>query len=103
MRPCHRVKFDGGLGLALSEIIRDAADQHLLHHPKHLLHHPKHPPLWLHSARDRRPRLARPWEREDPKLSPEYALSYNVLPSQYGVEQRWLTEHPPLRPTARTG
>lgn len=84
----HRLKFDGGLGIALSEIIRDAADQHLLHHPRHR-------PPWLHDTRDIRPRLARAWEGEDPEMSPQYSVSYNVLPPQYGVERRWLTEHPP--------
>ncbi|HUP86890.1 MAG TPA: DUF4238 domain-containing protein [Acidimicrobiales bacterium] len=85
----HRLKFDGGMGLALSEIIRDAADRHLLHHPVH-------PPQAVHSS-DIRPRLARPWEGEDPKRSPQYSLSYNVLPAEYGVERRWLNEHPPRR------
>ena len=86
----HRLKFDGGLGLALSEIVRDAADRHLLHHPIH-------PPTSGYSSGDARPRLARPWEGEDPKRSPQYSLSYNVLPDEYGVERRWLSEHPPRR------
>lgn len=81
----HRLKFDGVMGLALSEIIRDAADRHLLHHPVHA------PPAVR--GGDARPRLARRWEGEDPTRSPQYSLSYNVLPAEYGVERRWLNEH----------
>ena len=84
------------MGIALSEIIRDAADRHLFHHPDHI-------PAWTLN-REHRPRLAKPWIGEDPERSPSYYLSYNVLPDGYGVERRWLTdthlreEQPPLKP-----
>lgn len=90
-RTDHRLKFDGGMGIVLSEIIRDAADRHLFHHPDHI-------PAWTLNN-EYRPRLAKPWVGEDPERSPSYYLSYNVLPNEYGVERRWLTEHPPPRET----
>lgn len=91
----HRLKFDGGMGLALSEFTRDAADRHLFHHPLHA-------PPWLRETSEARPRLARAWLGEALALSPRYSLSYPTLPDEYGVERRWLTEHPPpRRATAR--
>lgn len=96
-RKDHRFKFDGGMGVALSEIIRDAADRHLFHHPDHV-------PVWTVNSEDR-PRLAKPWRGDDPERSPSYYLSYEVLPDEYGVERRWLIEHPPRQEptTAQSG
>lgn len=83
----HRIKLDGGLGLFVSEILRDAADRYILHHPEH-------EPPWAAQFRDIRPRLPRPWRGES-HSSPEYYVSYAVLPDHVTVERRWLSEHPP--------
>lgn len=85
----HRLKLDGSLGLFVSEILRDAADRYILHHPLH-------EPPWLDHLHDARPRLPRPWRAEE-HSAPEYYVSYAVLPSDVTVERRWLSEHPPRR------
>lgn len=86
----HRLKRDGGLGLALSQMIRDAADRHVFHHPGH-------PPRWIGGDDALRGRLPRVWEGEDPSLGPEYSLSYGVLPRDMTVERRWVTDLLPAR------
>lgn len=83
----HRIKLDGGLGLFVSEILRDAADRFILHHPAH-------EPPWLERPLDIRPRLPRPWRGED-HSTPEYYVSYAVLSDDVTVERRWLSDHPP--------
>lgn len=89
----HRLKLDGGLGLALSQMIRDAANRHIFYHPQHA-------PLWVDRNDSLRGRVPRVWEGDDLALAPEYYLSYGVLPPDMTVERRWLTEHPPPRTPA---
>lgn len=83
----HRLKLDGSVGLFVSEILRDAADRHVLHHPGH-------EPPWVEEPHDTRSRLPRPWRGED-HSAPEYCVSYAVLPDDLTVERRWLSQHPP--------
>ncbi|MCX0247897.1 DUF4238 domain-containing protein [Streptomyces drozdowiczii] len=87
-RSDHRLKMSGGLGLAFNQIIYDAADAYLVHHPQH-------DPFKLWQPHDG-PRLPRPWDAID-HPAPSYAFSYGTLPELATVERRWLTEHPHLQ------
>ncbi|MXQ63144.1 DUF4238 domain-containing protein [Actinomadura rayongensis] len=80
----HRMVFQGAMGLALVQIVYDAADALIAHHP---LHDP-----WRH-WKPTGPRLPAPWEGEH-HPSPEYAIEYNTLPPNETVEKRWTTQHP---------
>ena len=82
----HRTMFDGMLGLAINQLIFDAAERHVFHHPDHP---PPVDPNSLH-------RLPRPWAGE--VYAPaQFAMNYGALPDNMTIERRWLTEHPPSR------
>jgi hypothetical protein len=85
----HRMLFDGGLGIVLNDILLGAADQRVFCHQDH-------DPFEWGKFYDG-PRLATPWNGESVTSSPQYLLQYPTLASRYGVERRWLTEHPPPR------
>lgn len=85
----HRLKLDSGLGLFVTEIIRDAADQIVIEHPKH--QPPEHP------AKGASPRLPTPWSDGANKSTPQYSVSYNTMPPDVNVEAKWLSMHPPAR------
>lgn len=80
----HRVVF-GGEGLILLDIVRDAADRHLFHHPSHTPHA---------AAGRTSPRLPTPWTGDTRTSGPEYLIQYETLPPHLTVERRWVSEHP---------
>jgi hypothetical protein len=86
-RDDHLLKMDGGTGLFLAQVILDAADTHLFHHPQH-------PPLAVSKGPSDGPRLPTPWAVDGPTEGPGYALDYAPLPPGFGVERRWLADHP---------
>lgn len=84
----HRIVL-GGEGLILLDIVRDAADRHLFHHPNH-------PP---HLEGGTGPRLPTPWTGEARTGGPQYVIEYETLAPHLTIERRWVHEHPP--PNAR--
>jgi hypothetical protein len=82
----HWVKFDGGLGIFVSNMLYSSADRHLFHHPDHA-------PLLDHTFDG--PRLPTPWAPGTSGTEVSFSLSYGCLPSDYTVEAKWLKEHPP--------
>lgn len=80
----HRLTLDG-TGLILLDIVRDAADRYLFHHPDHA----------FHLTIGRGPRLPTPWTGDQRTRGPEYIIEYETLPSHLTVESRWVREHPP--------
>lgn len=84
----HRAKLDGGLGSFVTDILYDAADTHVFHHPDHK-------PLLR--GIERSARLPTPWTGDDRTTGPEYFMSYAPLHPDYNVSSRWLREHPPPR------
>ena len=84
----HRFKLDGGIGIFVNHVLYDAADMHVLHHPRH------DPMRSIDPGKGGR--LPTPWTGEA-GTSPEYVLTYDVLHPEFTVERRWLTEHPPVR------
>ncbi|WP_431681167.1 DUF4238 domain-containing protein [Kitasatospora sp. KL5] len=87
-RSDHRMKFHGGLGMALVQIVYDVADAFVLHHPRH--------DPWRHWKPDG-PRQPAPWDGDD-HPAPMYAMDYEVLAPHLTVERRWLDEHAPPAP-----
>ncbi len=83
----HRVKFDGGFGLVVWELLWAAADQHVFWHPEHMPH-----ALGM-TPRERGPRLPRPWVGET-HAAPEVVMTYGAMSPGTTVERRWLEEHP---------
>jgi hypothetical protein len=83
----HRILF-GGEGLILLDIVRDAADRYLFHHPSH-------PPRRVPARND--PRLPTPWTGDTRSAGPEYVIQYEALAPSLTVERRWVHEHPPHR------
>ncbi|WP_049563999.1 DUF4238 domain-containing protein [Nonomuraea sp. SBT364] len=88
----HLTKFDGGLGIWLNVVIYDAADTHLYCHAEH-------DSLPLLSSHLTGVRLPTPWNGDQRRNSPSYIVEYPPLGRNLTVERRWLTEHPPSRPT----
>jgi Protein of unknown function (DUF4238) len=86
----HRFKLDGGLGLAFTTIIQDAADAFVFHHPMH-------DPFAVH--RSASPGLPRPWSGDQRTDQPEYYVSYSVLNPALTIEREWLSKHPPPKTT----
>lgn len=86
----HRVKFDGGLGLVVWELVWGAADEHVFWHPDHVPH------ALEMSPRGRGPRLPRPWAG-DTHEPPQMIMQYAAMAPGTTVERRWLDEHPPRR------
>ncbi|MFB8235587.1 DUF4238 domain-containing protein [Kitasatospora purpeofusca] len=83
-RSDHRMKIEGGVGMALVQTVYDVADAFVLHHPKHdPWHH------WKPSG----PRQPAPWTGDD-HPGPMYVMEYGLLAPHLTVERRWLTEHP---------
>ena len=82
----HRTKFDGMLGHALNQLIFDAADRHVFHHPEHP------PPVKPNSEH----RVPRPWAG-DAHEAAQFVMQYATLRADQTIERRWLTEHPPPR------
>lgn len=80
----HRSKFTGMLGAAINQLVFDAADRHVFHHPDHP---PPVPPNSDH-------RLPRPWDG-DHREPAQFLMSYAALRNNQTIERRWLTEHPP--------
>ena len=83
-RADHRAKLDGGLGSFVTDILYDAADSHIFHHPDHR-------PLLQMIGKS--PRLPARWKGDAGRSGPEYYLSYSPLPPDYNVSARWLREH----------
>jgi hypothetical protein len=83
----HRIVF-GGEGVILLDIVRDAADRHLFHHPEHV---PRNP-----TGRTD-PRLPTPWKGDTRTSGPEYLIEYEALAPNLTVERRWVHEHQPER------
>jgi hypothetical protein len=79
----HLAKLDGGLGMALSAIMYEAADQYVFCHPGH----DPFPRLRLEG-----PRLPAPWRDAEPASGPEWLLNYGVIPLGNTIERRWMTE-----------
>lgn len=86
----HRVKFDGGFGVVIWELLWAAADKHVFWHPDHV------PPALEMSPGERGPRLPRPWAG-DTHEPPQMITQYGPMPPGTTVERRWLEEHPSRR------
>jgi hypothetical protein len=89
----HCLKLPGGLGLALSRMVFDAADSQVFCDAEH------DPFPHLRRDLDDGPRLPTPWTGEEGE-GPSYLLSYATMNPGWTVERRWLTEHAPPRATA---
>ncbi|MEV5704774.1 DUF4238 domain-containing protein [Actinoallomurus sp. NPDC052274] len=89
-RTDHRMVIQGAVGMALVQVVYDAADTFVVHHP---LHDPWR--YWKPSG----PRLPSPWDGQN-HPAPTYAIEYDILPPDLTVERRWLTEHPPPTTTS---
>ncbi|WP_040712390.1 DUF4238 domain-containing protein [Nocardia takedensis] len=74
----HIFKVHGGQAIALNDAVLDVAVRHVFSHPDH---HPRT------SAPDRR-------DRQRTRGESRYLLSYDTMPPIYGVERRWLDDHP---------
>lgn len=85
----HRGKLPGGLGIALSQAVIDAADTHVFIHPEH------DPLVRLGEGfLNFQHRLPEPEEGGDQR--PMYAFSgYDLCEPNQGVARRWLRQHPP--------
>ncbi|MFI7690606.1 DUF4238 domain-containing protein [Nonomuraea sp. NPDC049655] len=93
----HLLKLDGAVGLFVTQVIYDAADTHVFHHPDHN-------PLEFITPKG--PRLPTPWAdgcAPDEKYAglnpqgPEYVLDYEVLRPGSTVDRRWVSEHLPRK------
>jgi hypothetical protein len=72
--------------MALNNAVADTAVQHIFWHPEH----DPTGHLQLRSRRSLEEELGADW-------LPRYLVSYEVLPSDHGVERRWLDQHPQPR------
>jgi len=86
----HRIKFDGGFGLVVWELVWAAADKHVFWQPDHVPH------ALEMSPRQRGPRRPRPWAG-DTAVLPQMIMQYAPMPPGTTVERWWLQQHPPRR------
>jgi hypothetical protein len=85
IRTDHRFRAHPGIGLGLNQAVFDAAVRHVFCNPDHNLLEQLHT----------QGRLPPPSVQTDG--TPSYHVSYELLPSDYGVERKWLTAHAPRR------